>query len=314
MKDSCNREINYLRLALTRACNLRCDYCMPTGQLCVARQDELSFDQFMAIIKGGAHMGIKKVRLTGGEPLLYPQLIRLVESIKSTPGIESVHITTNGTLLKGLASDLVAAGLDSINISMDTLDGEKYKRITRGGSLESVLAGIKALDKLNFHRIKINTVLMKGVNDDEVESLIDWAVQNGKILRFIEMMPIGEGQAHMDSRFLLVDEIIKKFPFFHGREPHVEGTSFTYPVEGSKGEIGFITPLRGHFCDRCNKIRINSLGELRQCLMSKETISLKDVLFDMELLVQRMKDAVEGRPSSGNEKGFQDFPMYTIGG
>lgn len=302
-----------MRLALTRSCNLRCDYCMPGGAL-LNGQEELSSDQFMSLVAGGARIGIRKVRLTGGEPLLYDDLIPLIRRIKGTPGIETIHITTNGILLEGMAAELVEAGLDSINISLDTLDREKYRRITRCGSLDRVLAGIEALERLNFRRIKINTVLMKGVNDGEGQALIDWAVRKGITLRFIEMMPIGEGQELMASRSLPVEEMIQKNPLFRGKEPVIEGTARCYTVEGSEAQIGFITPMRGHFCGRCNKIRINALGEMRLCLMSEETIPLKELLHDEELLVKRMSEALGSRPSSGNERGRQDSPMYTIGG
>ena len=312
MKDSSNRDINYMRLALTSACNLRCDYCMPKGIDCIKQVNDLSFNEFVHIVEAGAELGINKIRLTGGEPLIYPNLIELINKIKSLPNKISVHITTNGILLKEMAKELVEAGVDSINISMDSLDRDKYREITRGGALSRVLNGIKALEDLNFNSIKINTVLMKGVNDNETDEIISWAIKNSRVLRFIEMMPIGEGRELINSRGLLAQDVIENNPLFKNIIPNIDGTALSYKIGSAK--IGFITPLKGHFCDRCNKIRINSKGELRQCLMSDTTIPLKDVINSRELLVERMGMGIKEKPESGNEKGFQDSCMYTIGG
>ncbi len=275
MKDSFKREINYLRVSVTELCNLRCGYCMPEGGVFKKRHDEmLSEEELICAVRAAASLGINKVRITGGEPLLKKNILSICERIAGISGIKELCLTSNAVLLPKLAKPLLSAGVSRVNISLDTLMPEKYERITRIGCLEDALAGLYAALGTGFERVKINTVLLGGINDDEIPSLADLTMQNDIDLRFIELMPIGEAALFPPSAFISCDSAAALIPALEPL-PDKEGVAKLYRLPDAKGRVGFISPVSAHFCGDCNRLRLTADGRLKPCLHSAEEISLK---------------------------------------
>lgn len=274
MKDHFNREISYLRISVTDLCNLRCIYCMPSqGVRKLRHEDILSVEEIQEIVRACAACGITKVRVTGGEPLVRRGIVDICRRVAQTPGIEEVVMTTNGVLLKQYANQLKAAGLSRLNISLDTLKPEKYEQISRFGRLEDALEGIAAARAAGFGRMKINCVLMGGINDDEIGDFVGLTREEDFAVRFIELMPIGECADWDKGRFIPGDTVLKAVPEL---EPcGTEGVARLYRVPGWKGSVGLISPVTAHFCPSCNRIRVTTDGKLKPCLHSDQEISLK---------------------------------------
>lgn len=280
MRDDFGREINYLRISVTDRCNLRCRYCMPAAGYAdiIPREEILSFEEIVRVAEAAAKLGIRKIRLTGGEPLVRHNVVDLISKIHEIEGIEEIGITTNGILLPEMAEDLKKAGVTRVNISIDTMDPEKYKRITRGGDLNRVLAGIEAAKKAGLTPVKLNVVALGGFNEDEFGDFIELTRRENYIIRFIELMPIGHADVGDSYGFISNQEILSRFPELVPMENEKFSVSDDYRLPDGKGKVGFISALSHHFCASCNKIRLTSDGKIKPCLHSNEEIDMKGPL------------------------------------
>ncbi|MGD2178832.1 MAG: GTP 3',8-cyclase MoaA [Anaerolineae bacterium] len=286
--DAYNRPISYLRISVTDRCNLRCVYCMPEeGVPWRPHGDVLRYEEIVIIVRAAAELGISKVRLTGGEPLVRLGIIDLVRQIARIPGIDDLAMTTNGVLLTHHARELANAGLHRVNISLDTLDAERFRRITRCGDLADVLAGIDAARQAGLRPIKINSVVIRGLNDNEVVDLAAKTLQaDWWNIRFIELMPVGNGGLMTEAweeRVVTAQEVRERIEAALGElEPAKmragNGPARYYRLPGARGTIGFITPISEHFCYTCNRLRLTADGQLRSCLLSEQEIDLRTPL------------------------------------
>ncbi|MBU3092332.1 GTP 3',8-cyclase MoaA [Clostridium sp. CF011] len=319
MRDSHGRDINYLRISVTDRCNLRCIYCMPEqGIKSKNHVDILRFEEILKIVKSAEKLGINKVRYTGGEPLVMKDLDKLIYETSKLPGIDDIAITTNGILLSGMASDLKKAGLKRVNISLDTLDKEKFKSITRIGNLDKVMESIDKCLTLGLKPVKINTVLMKGFNDAEFEGFLTLIREMPIEVRFIELMPIGEGIKLYEKSKLSFREMLKLHPELTEIETPKSSTAQLYNLKGTKGKIGFISPVSCKFCADCNKIRLTSTGTIKACLHSKEEINIRKYLNNEEMLTNVLKQAIFNKPLEHHleeeKTSRSEKMMYQIGG
>lgn len=290
MKDSLGREIDYLRISLTESCNLRCIYCMPEGVAPKVCGETLTKENIFDIVEVAVELNIKKIRLTGGEPLLRQDIVEIVQGIKDR-GIEKIYITTNGILLSEKIEKLKKAGLKGVNISLDTLNGEQFNFITRGGDLERVLQGIEKALNLNLE-VKINSVIMKVINENAIEELAKLTLNNQLDVRFIELMPIGQGKKFTGiSNNDIYDRLEKIFEFDRDYK-EIKGVSTYYKLKNSKGNIGFISPINSCFCETCNKIRLTSDGVIKRCLNSKGNTNIKESL-DKNVEKEEIKEILE---------------------
>ncbi len=280
--DSFGRTHTYLRISVTDRCNLRCFYCMPAeGIQPCSRDDILTYEEIARLTALFAEMGIRKIRLTGGEPLVRRDLALLVESLAQIPQIETVALTTNGILLREQARDLRKAGLHSINISLDTLKRERFQSIARRDHLERVLAGIDAACEALFSSVKLNVVVMRGVNDDELIDFIEFALARNLVIRFIEHMPF-RSNSWRPEQFISCEEmrqvIAARYPLVPGENSGEESVASYYNVPNHPIRIGFISSLSCQFCGQCNRLRLLSDGSLKSCLFKSPEINLRDAL------------------------------------
>ena len=274
MKDKFGRTIKYLRLSVTDLCNYRCFYCMPEeGVTKKAHSDILSIEELSEIAEAAIGLGITKIRLTGGEPLLRRGILTLCENIRRLSDSVELSITTNGSMLPSMARKLKAAGVDRLNISLDSLDKATFRRITRVGELDQTLSGIKAAREAGFDNIKINSVLLGGINDSDILPLTALTRDSDIQLRFIELMPIGVTREQDKRLFVTVKNIEKML--LGAAELTADGVARVYRLPGHKGSIGLISPMSNRFCGLCDKIRVTADGRLKPCLHSKEEIVLK---------------------------------------
>jgi GTP 3',8-cyclase len=304
--DSFGRSITYLRISLTDRCNLRCVYCMPKeGMHWQPLADQLSVDEIIQVVKSAAEGGVRRVRLSGGEPLVHPRIIEIVCRLVKIPKVEEVSLTTNGLLLERLAGPLADAGLRRVNISLDTLNSDTFKRITRGGDIDRVWRGIAAAEKAGLLPIKLNTVIIRGLNADELPALARLTWKHEWQVRFIEMMPIGNDQDWGDGflapgdRYVSVQEMRARLSGFELQPASTSrgnGPARTYRIPGARGTLGFISPLGEHFCESCNRLRLTSDGRLRSCLVSPQEISLRDAVRAGRPLEEYFLQAVQEKP------------------
>ncbi len=281
--DDYDRKINYLRISITDRCNLRCRYCMPEeGVDLIEHGDLLTYEEILQVVQVFTRNGISKIRLTGGEPLVRKGVVDLIKGIAATEGVRDLSLTTNGVLLGEYAGDLVTAGLRRINISLDTLRPERFAHITRRDKFKAVWEGIEAALQHRLSPVKINVVGIKGFNDDEIQEFARLSLTYPLHIRFIEFMPMGEGNewhgegAITSSRIMEeVGEIGELIPI--GPQAN-DGPAQRYYIKGGKGEIGFISPVSSHFCAQCNRLRLTPDGRIRTCLFSDEEIDLKGVV------------------------------------
>ncbi|MEE9618342.1 MAG: GTP 3',8-cyclase MoaA [Anaerolineae bacterium] len=285
--DAYNRPISYLRISVTDRCNLRCVYCMPPdGVSWRPHEMILRYEEIETVVRAAAELGIGKVRLTGGEPLVRMGIVDLVRNLARIPGVDDLAMTTNGILLSRCAAGLAEAGLQRVNVSLDTLRPARFQRITRLGRLEDVLTGMEAAWRAGLEPVKINTVVIRGMNDDEVVDLARKTMEVGWNVRFIELMPVGNGvlaSGEWRERVVTAEEIRQKIEAALGElEPAKViaggGPARYYRLPGAKGTLGFITPISEHFCYRCNRLRLTADGQLRPCLLSDEEINLRTPL------------------------------------
>ncbi len=295
MKDNYGRKIQYLRLSVTDLCNYRCIYCMPeTGIQKKAHDDILSIEEFTEIVRAAHSLGIRKIRLTGGEPLVRKGVITLCRNIKAIDRDIELGITTNGSLLAPIAKELKDAGVDRLNISLDTLNRDTFRSITRGGALQDVLNGIIAAQQAGFEKLKINTVLLAGINDGELLDFIRLTKDAPLHLRFIELMPIGVAKHWKADRFMTAASIEGYLQ--NAELKAIDGVARVYAMPGHQGTIGIIGPMSHSFCPTCNKIRVTPDGKLKPCLHSDQEIDLKG-LRD-KALIQALADGIRQKPES----------------
>lgn len=317
MKDLYGREIDYLRISVTDLCNLRCQYCMPQGGVCkLEHSDVLTIEEFYEIASAFVSLGVKKIRITGGEPLVKSGIVELVEKI-SRLDIEDLAMTTNGLLLPKYAESLKKAGLNRVNISLDTLDPKKYSEITRGGDLLKVLEGIEKAKQVGLVPIKINTVLIGDFNVDEIENFVYITKEEEIDVRFIELMPIGEASDWAKEKFVSNNIILDRVPELvktNALDP--SSPAVYYKIPGGKGKVGIINPISCKFCDACNRVRLTSTGKLKLCLHSDDEIDLKEVIRSGGDLIAAIKQSILQKPEEHHlEEGqFIKRNMNEIGG
>lgn len=314
MHDQFNRKIDYLRLAVTRRCNLNCTYCGNKNRLSVS--GELGAFEIQQLVRTFVKCGVKRLRLTGGEPLLRTDLTEIIERAAAVDGLKEISLTTNGTLLtQELAFTLKEAGLARVNISIDSLNPLRYKEITGGGNLDEALAGVEAALVSRLTPLHINVVLLRGVNDDEADDFILYARKNPVTVRFIELMPFSQEQNGLAP--VPNSQILERHPYLTPVKPFTRSQpSVDYSAANWKGKVGFISPMSDKFCGSCNRIRVLFDGRLKTCLGDEGTVDLKPLLDDEAALTDAVKKAVHFKPPSHNfepECGL-GYTLQEIGG
>jgi cyclic pyranopterin phosphate synthase len=282
MIDGHGRKINYLRLSVTDRCNLRCRYCMPSDGVPLLPHGEiLSYEELFLVARTAVSLGIEKIRVTGGEPLVRKGILAFLSRLAGIPGLRQLVLTTNGLLLEEMAEPLKHAGVQRLNISVDSLDPENFLRITRRGDMVRVLDGIAAAARAGFP-IKLNMVVMRGVNDHEVVDFAALTLDKPYAVRFIEFMPSGAEEGDWRSLVVpgreILDRIAKRYPFEEISHGELAGPAKDFRIRGAAGTIGVITPVTGHFCRDCNRIRVTASGTARGCLFSRDELDLKPIL------------------------------------
>lgn len=305
LQDPHGRKIDYLRISLTPKCNFNCFYCRPMGD-CLPKDYPVPLrkKEIEKIVKVAAGLGVTKIRLTGGEPLLKPDLLAIIRLIAATEGIADISLTTNGFFLAKKAAPLKKAGLNRVNISLDSLNDERFREITGGGRLDKIKAGIDAAIRAGLTPLKINMVVIKGINDDEIKDFAALTMDRDIHIRFIEYMPLGDGHSDWQGHYLSVKDIMEACrslgPLEKVDNVQGNGPARYYRLAGSKGVLGFISPISEHFCQTCNRFRVTSDGMLKPCLFSGEELNLREVMEDEEALKKMFQDALNMKPSPQN--------------
>ena len=302
--DPFGRTIDYLRLSVTDRCNLRCTYCMAEDMTFLPKQQILSLEEHHDTAAAFVELGIRKIRLTGGEPLIRRNIVKLVSLLTALPGLDEVTMTTNGLLLPTMAQPLKEAGLSRLNISIDSLKSERFKQLTRVGNLEEVIAGINAATVAGFKKVKLNAVIMAGFNDDEVIDLAKFAVDQGLDISFIEEMPLGEIDSHQRVKTQITssnlrEKLASEFNLINSAET-TGGPSRYLQVANSDSKIGFISPMSNNFCESCNRVRLTAEGRLLLCLGNEHSMDLRELLRsypgDRNLLKSKITEALKTKP------------------
>lgn len=327
MRDIYKRKIDYIRISITDRCNLRCVYCMPESGIKLIKHDDiLSYEEIIRLCRLFSNIGISKVKITGGEPLVRKDVHKLIKNIKEIQGIDNVTLTTNGILLEEQIDDLVKAGLDAVNVSIDTLKEDTYRELTRIGDVNKVINSIRKCLEYDNLKVKINCVPIKGRNEDEIIDLIKLCKDEDLSIRFIEMMPIGLGKnmqgLNDEEAISLIEENIGKLTPYTGKLGN--GPSNYYSLEGYKGKIGFISAVNHKFCETCNRVRLTCEGFLKACLQYDIGTDLKKMIrngsSDDEIL-EAIKSTIYNKPESHNfkiikneEEKVEQRGMSQIGG
>ena len=315
MRDTSGRRIDYLRLSVTDLCSYRCQYCMGCeGVPKRSHHEILSIEELAQIGQAAIRCGVKKIRLTGGEPLVRRGILELCRQLRKIDGLEELTMTTNGAALPQMAAQLRAAGVDRLNVSLDTLRPERFREITRCGELEDVLRGLQAADKAGFTDTKLNVVLLGGMNNDEIADFAALTRDRPYCVRFIELMPMGVCADWPKERFLSADAVLQAVPEleFSGQS----GVSEVYRLPNAKGSVGLIRPMSHTFCGSCNRIRVTADGKLKPCLHSRQEYNLRGLSgADLEAAIRR---AVEKKPSAHHlleqHRSDTERQMHEIGG
>ncbi|MBI2354651.1 MAG: GTP 3',8-cyclase MoaA [Deltaproteobacteria bacterium] len=322
--DSQGRNINYLRLSVTDRCNMRCFYCMPKEGIVKKGHDAvLSYEELQLIAETAVGLGIEKIRITGGEPLVRAGIVGFLSRLAGIPGLRHLALTTNGLLLTRMAAELHEAGVQRLNVSLDSLNAGTFAAITRGGDLKTVLDGLEAAERAGFPPPKINVVIMRGVNDAEILDFAGMTLARGNSVRFIEYMPAVKEEGW--QRYCISgDEILERIATRHTLEQvdkgQYAGPSRDFRIPGAHGSIGIITAVSGHFCGECNRVRVTSTGHAKGCLFSDEKTDLTPWLRppDREGLARVLRDTVMGKPERHNisRDGYKhsNFTMAQVGG
>jgi cyclic pyranopterin phosphate synthase len=338
--DAFGRPITYMRVSITDRCNLRCVYCMPAEGIELKKHsDMLRVEEFVRIIRVAADLGIRRVRITGGEPLAHKGVVELVRDVAALPGISDVSMTTNATMLAPVAAELARAGLRRMNISLDSLRADTYAMLTRCGDLEAALAGLRAAEEAGLAPIKLNCVVLRGINDDEIEAMAGLTTEHPWDVRFIEFMPYwGNGGQFGPQHVLPVDEIRRRMRRMGARPDEAardegeacgaggQGLGDAGPARylrlpGAAGRVGLISRDGDEFCGACNRIRLTADGMFRPCLLSDSMIDVKTALrsgADDEAIARLVREAVAAKPESGRSRGaggrWDAVPLSEIGG
>lgn len=302
MRDQFGRRIRYLRISVTDKCNLRCTYCMPVeGLPWIPKPELLSYEEIAEIVRQMAEMGLERVRLTGGEPLVRRDLPALARLLAGVPGIQDIALSTNAVLLPRFGAELRAAGVRRVNISLDTLRRERFEEIARRPArfFAATLEGIAAAERVGFEPIKINCVVLAGLNDDELADFAEVTRRRPWHVRFIELMPVEEN-LHLTDRFVPADEVLRRIRGLGELRPAVgpmgNGPARYFRYEGAPGTVGVITPLSHNYCDRCNRMRLTADGRLRTCLFGDHEVDLKGPLRETGSVVEAVREALAGKP------------------
>jgi cyclic pyranopterin phosphate synthase len=302
MKDRFGREITYLRMSVTELCNLRCRYCMPAEGVCKRSHDEmLSQEEILLALRVAAELGVRKLRVTGGEPLVKRNILDICAGAAQIPGIEEICLTTNGILLPGLAKPLKRAGVSRLNISLDTLDERKYAWMTRVGALEMALKGIEAALDAGFERTKLNAVLIGGWNDDEIRPLAELSLRWPVDVRFIELMPMADRAAFGPEAFIPCSRVLQALPELVPAD-RSDGVARMYRLPDAQGSIGLISPLSAHFCASCNRMRLLADGRVKPCLHSALEFPVKGL--DHEGMRRQFLAACAAKPERHEELSY----------
>jgi len=295
--DPFNRRLNYLRISLTDRCNLRCLYCMPEeGVSKLAHEDILSYEELLRLARLTVALGIEKIRLTGGEPLTRKGAVPFMAELARIRGVQDISLTTNGILLVEQAKAIWEAGIRRINVSLDSLNPERYARITRSDSFHRVWEGIQTAEAIGFDPIKINVVALKGINEEEIAAFGRLSLAKPYQIRFIEFMPVGPSVAYPADRFLPAERILERLQSLGPLQPingdHLDGPARRWAYTGARGEVGLISPVSQHFCPTCNRLRLTSDGKLRTCIFSDRETDLRGALRngasddDLEMIIR----------------------------
>ena len=300
--DAHGRKHDYLRISVTDRCNLRCVYCMgDEGVEHLSHSDILSYEEILQVVAAGADLGISKIRITGGEPLVRKEIVGLVQKIAAVKGINDLAMTTNGILLPRYAADLKKAGLKRVNISIDSLNPNLYQKITRCGDLSLALEGIEAALKYDLKPVKLNIVLMKGINDQEVLDFIRLTLEKELHTRFIEYMPIGDHDRGYLDHYLPLDYVIRTaekagLPLTPVPVPGGAGPAESYVLPGGRGTVGLIHPISKHFCDSCNRLRLTTDGFLKACLYWQDEKPIRPLLGNKKALQALIREVLSSKP------------------
>ena len=314
--DSFGRQVNYLRLSVTDRCNLRCTYCMAEEMTFLPKQQILSLEELRDVAAAFVALGVNKIRLTGGEPLIRQDILTLVSSLSELPGLDELTMTSNGIMLPTMAQSLKQAGLSRINISIDSLRAERFKTLTRVGNIDQVLAGIEAATAAKFQRVKLNAVILAGVNDDEVLDLARFAIEREMDISFIEEMPLGEISSHQRATTQITSETIREqlsreFTLIDSAET-TGGPSRYVRVANTESKIGFISPLSNNFCSTCNRVRLTAEGRLLLCLGNEHSVDLRAVLRNHPGDSKRLKETIVEAMSIKPERHYFDPEQVDI--
>jgi len=319
MHDKLGRTINYLRLSITDRCNLRCCYCMPASGVPACEHGEiLRYEELLKITQAAVSLGIEKVRITGGEPLVRKGLISFLKQLGSLSGLTEMTLTTNGLLLEEAAEQLKAVGVNRLNVSLDSLDPQTYAQITRGGDLKKVLTGLEAAEQAGI-RLKLNMVVMRGINDHEVEGFAALSQKHPWSVRFIEYMPTIR-EAAWKNRVISGGEILERlkqtFTLSSLSTSSLCGPAKPYRIDGAMGTVGIITPMSEHFCGNCNRIRVTAQGFAKSCLLSDQSLDLRPALTQgLEAVRTALTEVISGKNLHHHfmdeERSFQ---MSSVGG
>lgn len=302
MRDGLGRTVNYLRISVIDKCNLRCTYCMPVeGFEWIPKSEILRYEEIQSIVREMAGMGLRRVRITGGEPLVRQDLPELVRQLRTIPEIEDISLSTNAILLPRFATELRLAGVDRVNISLDTLRRDRFEEIARRPArlFDETMKGIEAAERAGFSPIKINTVLLRGLNDDEVVEFARMTRTRPWHVRFIELMPVGEN-LHLADRFIGTDEVLTRLleidELLPDEGPIGNGPARYYRFAGAPGSVGVITPLSHNYCDSCNRLRLTADGRLRTCLFGTHEVDLKTPLRSTGSVREQVEAALQDKP------------------
>jgi len=324
--DTYNRKIDYIRISVTDRCNLRCIYCMPSeGVREITHSEILTYEEIIRILSIATNLGIKKVRITGGEPLVRKGLPYLIKTISNLGAIEEISLTTNGVLLKRFARELKEAGLNRLNISLDSMDPKRYEEITKGNNLSDVWEGIRAAEELGFSPIKINMVPIRGFNDNEIKEFAALTFNKPYHIRFIEFMPTGAKDIWSKEKYISTKELKEAISGLGELKPIKNewgsGPAKNFKLLNAKGVIGFISAVSDHFCAGCNRLRLTSDGKLRPCLFSDSEIDLKKALREgcdddelQRLLLLGLQIKPEKHNINESDPNAIERPMSAIGG
>ncbi|WP_439503327.1 GTP 3',8-cyclase MoaA [Methylophaga sp.] len=316
--DNFGRRVSYVRISITDRCDFRCVYCMDEEMTFMPREQLLTLEEIAFLVKAFCELGVEKVRITGGEPLVRRNVDWLIEQIgalKHTTSLKELNLTTNGSQLPKYAEKLAAAGMDRINISLDSLNAERFRELTRTGELTQVLDGIDAAKQAGFKRIKLNAVIMKGRNDDEIVDLAQFAIDNDLDISYIEEMPLGQVTHSRNESYCSSDEVLatlQKHFDLQSSIANTGGPSRYYQVAGSNSKIGFISPHSHNFCESCNRVRVTTEGRLLLCLGQEHSMDLRDIIRrhpgDLDKLKQAIIQSMDIKPK-GHDFNIKEQPI-----